>query len=99
MVSLLGSAVVSCLVECRTETLEMREGNFGRLKARRDETIEARIWGCPVRATVASRDHVHIPPWCTPFNRPFAKLSTPRECLTVIIMTAINRVIVSITLP
>jgi hypothetical protein len=32
----------SRLVECRTETLEMRSGNFGRLKARRDETIEGR---------------------------------------------------------
>ena len=34
MVSLVGSAAVSRRVECRTETLEMRKGNFGRLKAR-----------------------------------------------------------------
>src|SRR5216684_4501294 len=42
--SLMGSVVVSRLVECRTETLEMRKGNDGRLKAKREVTIEARIW-------------------------------------------------------
>ncbi len=43
MFSLMGSVVVSRLVECRTETLEIRRGNFSRLEVKRDETIDARI--------------------------------------------------------
>ena len=39
----MGSAAVSRRVECRTETFEMRRGNVDRLKARREETIEARV--------------------------------------------------------
>ncbi len=46
---------------------------------------------------VASRDHVHIPSWCAPFNRLFGIHSTPREYPTNITMTVIKSVVVSIT--